>query len=183
MKPGHERDLLRRIHDLGDHNAFEVLFTTYRQRLLYFIIGKGLAFDDAEDILQETAIQLFHFLKKETPTSFLPIALRTAKWKIGDYRRGLCDPPMSIDELEPVDGVDVEKSVTHLRTCLAILYQSGLSEVQQEALVLRYYAGCTIREVASFAEVSEDTAKARIRLAMNKIKGYLKRSKHLEGLP
>ena len=188
MNPGHERDLLRRICDLGDHGAFETLFTSYRRQLLYFIIGKGIAYDDAEDILQETAMQLFKYLRKDPPTAFLPIALRTAKWKIGDYRRGACDAGMTLEDLEkknlePPDDLDVEKSTTALATCLEILERSGMSDVQREALLLHYYVGCTVSEIAAFAVISEDGAKARIRLAMKKIKAYLRRHDYHRSQP
>ena len=133
-------------------------------------------------------MQLFKYLSKDTPPAFLPIALRTAKWKIGDYRRGARRAGLTLEDLEaknlePLNPIDVEESTTALHTCLEVLEQSGMSEVQREAILLHYYVGCTIGEIAAFAEISEDGAKARIRLAMNKIKAVLRRHDTLRSQP
>jgi len=131
-------------------------------------------------------MQLFSYLKRDVPTAFMPIALRTAKWKIGDYRRTSSGNDIGIEELgrsasEPIARSDTEREIASQRTCLEVLHRSGLSTVQRNALLLHYYLGCTVGEVASCTQVTEDGAKARIRLGMNKIRAYLRRRDRLLG--
>ncbi|MEM9864594.1 MAG: RNA polymerase sigma factor [Myxococcota bacterium] len=49
----------------------------------------------------------------------------------------------------------------------------GLPDAQREALVLFHVVGMTLKEVAKETGVAENTAKSRIRLAMDKVRGAL----------
>ena len=158
--------------------AFEILHDRYREELWRFIRSRNVSEHDGEDVLQRVMMGLLKYLERETPTRFLPIAIQKTKWEIAthfeqyqkrDWER-LSLEQMSAQRIEPmVPAPSGEPG--NLVSFRALAAGAGLSDVQEEALILHYFVGFSVKEVALITEVSENVVKGRMRLAKLKLRG------------
>lgn len=170
----------------GDVGAFEILLSRHERPIYNFLLRSVGSAAVAEDLLQETFLRVIR-----SATSYK----RQAKFTTWLYTiaRNLCvdrsrrqkhrkaqslDQPLRNDEgsatlLDVVPdadaGTDRQAIGKELQRKLHAAI-AGLSEDQREIFVLRQAQGLRFKEIAEILGIPENTAKSRMRYALEKLR-------------
>jgi RNA polymerase sigma factor (sigma-70 family) len=175
----------------GDRQAADELYTAVHQGLYYYI---SKTVDDpelAQDLLQETFIEIYQTIDKlKEPAAFLKWSRQIAYHKCTAYCRKTQD--VLVDENEdgqsifdtleedrtefiPDEALDKEDLKQTIRAMIAELPME-----QRSAIMLRYFDEISVKEIAEIQGVTEGTVKSRLnygRKAIQKsVEDYEKRS-------
>ena len=157
----------------GDRQAADELYTTVHQGLYYYISKTVNDPELAQDLLQETFIEIYQTIDKlNEPTAFLKWSRQIAYHKCTAYARKAKD--VLVDENE--DGLSVFDTIEEDRTEFipdealdkADLKQTihamlvALPMEQRSAIILRYFDEISVKEIAEIQGVSEGTVKSRL---------------------
>ncbi len=167
----------------GDAIAFEYLVKKYQKQVHTLAWRKIRDFHVAEDITQETFLQVYQKLETlEDPTRFprwlYVIADRLCiAWLRKNQRH--------IELLEDADISEVEteaysryvaseyaKTFAEARRDLVEELLAKLKEGNRTVITLHYLEGMTYAEISSFLGVSKNTIKSRLRRARQQLKKY-----------
>ncbi len=165
----------------GDDTAFQAVYDNSVRYVNYSILmslqDKGLA----EDILQETYLEVYKNLKSlKDPEAFKKWAVVIAHNKISRYYRNNKDSVFSSEEeMETVIGSEEEENADMLpedaldnqetqRLILDII--NGLPEIQRETVISFYYNQMSITEISDALGVPENTTKTNLSRGRKKIK-------------
>ncbi len=167
----------------GDAIAFEHLVRKYQKQVHTLAWRKIRDFHVAEDITQETFLQVYQKLETlEDPTRFprwlYVIADRLCiAWLRKNQRH--------IEPLEDADISEVEteaysryvaseyaKTFAEARRDLVEELLAKLKEGNRTVITLHYLEGMTYAEISSFLGVSKNTIKSRLRRARQQLKKY-----------
>jgi len=162
----------------GDQEAFEELVKRYQGRLLSYLRYRTSQ-AVAEDVFQEICIKWWTHMKSYEPTG------RFAAWAFTVARRALIDhsekerrrsflPLDGVVEFaaDPTPGPARAAESSELRRDLARALTS-LNEDQREVFLLREYGGLSFKEIAAAQGCPLNTALARMRYAVLKLRGSL----------
>src|SRR5229473_4777836 len=176
----------------GDALAFEILVRRHRAPVFNFILRFTGDRSRAEDVLQETWLRVVTGAREYKATA------RFTTW-LYTVARNLCVDRSRKDKrrvTEPLDaprsGRGADRDTPALADSLAdpgaspdlaahharlrpLLEQALLSlpEEQREVFLLREYSGQSFREIAEVTGVSENTAKSRMRYALEALRRQL----------
>lgn len=182
--------LVRRAQQ-GDGEAANELYTQTHQGLYYYLSKTVNDPDLAQDLLQETYMEIYETLGNlQEPAAFLKWSRQIAYHKCTAYarkRREITAPEtedgLSIfDTIEedrtefiPDEALDKEELKQTVNAMLAALPME-----QRSAIMLRYYDEISVKEIAQIQGVSEGTVKSRLnygRKALQKsVEEYEKKS-------
>jgi len=184
-----EETLIRRAAR-GDAEAFEILAARHRPsavRLARTLLGDD---DAAEDVAQELLLRLAGALagfRREAGLStwVYRVTLNLCRDHLRRARRRAAD--VALDEAGhapglttrayPEDAVDSERAHTAVRAAL-----ETLPEDQKEAIMLRYAADLSYREIARMTDTPQGTVASRVFRALKRL-GHELEPRHLEALP
>lgn len=166
---------VRRMQD-GDESAFDLLFSAHQSQALrtaWLICGnKALA----EDVVQETFVLcLLHIRTLKNPLCFKPwfyrILTRCA-WDFLKKSRRSCEWSENMERYLP-SASDVYPSD---RSGYESLYRAldRLSTKQKTAVVLFYFSGLSVKEIARATASPEATVKTRLFAARKQLQKLLK---------
>lgn len=174
--------LMQRYRD-GDIPAFELLYARHKGPLYrYFArqIGPGAA----EELFQDVWMNVIRARVRYRATAkFTTWFYRLAHNRLIDhYRRVRAALPVSytdgddgvIDNVpdtplcEPDNALDRRRLAGHLLAALG-----DLPEAQREVFLLREESGLSLEEIAAITEVNVETAKSRLRYALDKLRTAL----------
>ena len=161
---------------LGDRNAFGELVRTHQATVMSLVIGKIPRLDDAEDITQEAFTRAYvrlHTLRD--PRKFL--------WWIRSIASNLClDQRARTTAWEKMAGEvsggraspmpDEVYAREELRAYVERAFETMSAEIR-ETMVLRWFEGCTYREIAGRLGVSEDAVRGRLARGREQLKEEL----------
>jgi RNA polymerase sigma-70 factor, ECF subfamily len=167
-----DQTLLVLLAQTGDRAALEqLLHESYAplRRYIMRLVGAALA----DDVLQETSLQIFRKLRLlREPAVFRPwsfrIASRIAFSHLKRVRRWqpLDDaPPEYLITLNPTLGEPPDEAL------LALLDQ--VSPASRAILLLRYQHDLTLEECAAILEIPISTAKSRLYYGVTTLRKYL----------
>ena len=165
----------------GDDTAFQAVYDNSVRYVNYSILmslqDKGLA----EDILQETYLEVYKNLESlKDPEAFKKWAVVIAHNKISRYYRNNKDSVFSSEEeMDNVIGNEEEENADMLpedaldnqetqRLILDII--NGLPEIQRETVISFYYNQMSITEISDALGVPENTTKTNLSRGRKKIK-------------
>lgn len=164
----------------GDAQCFSELYHLYYQKIYAVALQTVKNTADAEDVLQATFIKAWQNMAKlQISAAFNTWIQRIAINECTDILRKR-KPDISIDNDEDEDApaVALESDLMlpetyaeqdDLRARLRrIIYH--LSDVQRETIVLFYFNGLKINEIAEVMDCSQNTVKTRLSLARKSIK-------------
>ncbi len=168
-------DLLQKVAQSRDVEAFRKLFELYGPRVKSYMMRQGADATTAEDLAQETLLtvwrkaQLYSDEKGSATTWIFTIARNL---RIDRLRREVSWQPLpeNRDE-EASDAPDPEEEVTEkerrerVRSVLATLPAD-----QSEVVTLSYVEGLSHSEIAERLGLPLGTVKSRMRLAYQKVK-------------
>lgn len=153
----------------GDVDAFGLLVEKYSDKAIrtaYLITGRQ---DIAEDIAQEAFIQCYYSIKQLKnveffKTWFYKILMRTS-WKMVNKANG----QMKMESIDKAGNYQLSDSFNlqenlEIRQAHEAIRQGvdKLSKPLNEVIVLYYYNGFTIKEIAQVLDCREGTVKSRL---------------------
>lgn len=175
MIPRAMSDLLQKVAQSRDVEAFRKLFELYGPRVKSYMMRQGADATTAEDLAQETLLtvwrkaQLYSDEKGSATTWIFTIARNL---RIDRLRREVSWQPLPEDrDEEASDGPSPEEEVTErerrdkVRAVLATLPPD-----QSEVVTLSYVEGLSHSEIAERLGLPLGTVKSRMRLAYQKVK-------------
>ncbi len=165
----------------GDDTAFQEVYDNSVRYVNYSILMSLQDKNLAEDILQETYLEVYKNLKSlKDPEAFKKWAVIIAHNKISRYYRNNKDSVFSSEEeMETVIGNEEEENADMLpedaldnqetqRLILDII--NGLPEIQRETIISFYYNQMSITEISDALGVPENTTKTNLSRGRKKIK-------------
>ena len=165
----------------GDASAFDVIYSQ-SNRYLYYTIMKSVGNRDvAEDVLQETYLEIYKSLPSlRSADAFKGWAARVAQSKISRYfsrnKESLFLTEEEMDdtiESETEDDEDMlpETAMQNRETARLIMEMiDDLPDSQREAIVAFYYNQMSINEIAGAMNMPENTVKTNLRRGKERIK-------------
>ena len=170
-----EENLVRRLQ-AGDESAFDELFLLYQRQAVRtaVLITGDVAL--AEDVAQETFVLcLLHIRELREPSRFRPWFFRTltrCAWKISEKKSPSIVWEENLEQKVPsvADDYPSEKEAVYQK-----LYQAldGLGKKQRTTVILYYFNGLSIREIAEVTGTLESTVKTRLFAARRRLKQVL----------
>jgi RNA polymerase sigma-70 factor, ECF subfamily len=178
-----DEDLMLR-YKAGDASAFEVLYQRHKGGLYRYILRNCKNEGIAEELYQDVWMNLIKARERyEVKAKFTTWLYQMAHNRLIDYyRRQQARPNTnSIDTDEGVDETLARRQdqPEHKTEILASTEQllrliDTLPEDQKQAFLLREEAGLSVEEIAEVSGVKPETAKSRLRYAVNKLREGLK---------
>ncbi len=178
-----DEDLMCRYRD-GDVLAFQELYQRHHAGLYRFIAWRSPRKDWAEEIVQDSWINLHKARERYQPdASFRTYLYQIARNRLFDLLRqqpvSLATEVVSEDEdwlgnlsdeeyESPETGLEQKQQVQALHAAIR-----RLPNEQKEALVLQQFNGLRLEEIAELTSVPVETVKSRLRYAMQKLRQTL----------
>ena len=161
----------------GDHSAFASLVQRWQTRLINFFYRSTHNRADAEDLAQETFLELYRAAPRYTARgTFSAFIFTLARRRLIDnYRKRARRPLDFIDptdfvmqqHAEPVDGSrEIEQAFYHAL--------AALPENQRNAILLRQQQGLAYDEIAKALDTSTSSVKTWIHRARTQLRQELK---------
>ena len=181
VQAGGDEDLMLR-YAAGDLEAFQRLYALHRGGLYrYFLRQTGR--DVAEELFQDVWARVIQQRKRYRPDASFKTWLYTlAHNRLVDHwrregRRVVAQSGLAEDgyEFETTDPDPGPQRRVDLRDCLEQLLQlvTGLPDLQRQAFLLRHEAGMTLAQIAEAMNTGAETAKSRLRYAMDRLRSAI----------
>ena len=162
----------------GEAEAFGLLVDKYKESIYALAYSKVHNFHDAEDITQETFIKAFQNLRSlRWWDNFMAWLYAITSNLCKDWIRARARRPDRefVEDQEP--GVSSRPAMQSYRENLVIesVHEAldSLPEVYSQVLVLHYFSGMKVREIARFLGTSTSTIARRLREARLQLKGEM----------
>lgn len=167
----------------GDYSAFEHLYSRHRLPLMRYLKRQLHNQSMAEEVFQEIWFKLINARQRyQASASFKTYLYHIAHNALVDYYRKQssrrCETTANPGDLETLQDIsnDPERQVTGQNKVESLLELiADLPEEQRESFLLKEDSGFTLEEIASITGTSRETAKSRLRYAINKLRGGLER--------
>ena len=167
----------------GSELAFQELYRRHRAPLLRFARKLSPGTAEGEEIAQEVWMAVIQGRERYVPRArFVTYLFSIAHRKTVDRWRRLGRSLQFDQNAEEPDGVagpacyepDTQASNIALRTDLLSAI-AALPIAQREAFLLRAEGGLTLEEIAAVTHANRETAKSRLRFALNRLRITLER--------
>lgn len=171
-------EVLMRRYQHGDDHAFRQLYERHRSPLLRFVRKLSPDNVDNEEIAQETWMAVIQGRERYHPQArFVTYLFSIARRRTMDrWRRLGRTPPLEsgAEELEQQSAPAALEPEFHaaaiaLRADLMAAVES-LPITQREAFLLRAEGSLTLEEIGEVTGTSRETAKSRLRYALNRLR-------------
>ena len=176
--PTHE-ELLTRIGQHRDKDAFILIFRHYAPRLKSWLMGKGTNETMAEELVQNTMTTVW-----EKAKSFNPAKAGAGTWiftiarnKRIDALRQIKYPELDLDQPEiaaQIEAIPADEPFATPETYKKL--GQALKELpadQSELLKMAYFENKSHQDIARKRKLPLGTVKSRLRLGLEKLKGSM----------
>lgn len=169
--------LMLRYRD-GDVAAFEILYKRHNDALYRYLMRLCHHRDTAEDIFQEAWGKIIKSRENYRPTAkFTTFLYRVAHNCFIDHIRRNKRHAQTVDiepDNQPDPGDSPEMLTEHslARRRLSVALQQ-LPDEQRDVFLLREEAGLNLDQIASVTGTNRETAKSRLRYAVNKLRAAI----------
>jgi RNA polymerase sigma-70 factor (ECF subfamily) len=168
-------DLLQRVAEVADADAFSELFETYAPRVKSYMMRQGADPNTAEELAQETLLTVWRKARlysgeKGSATTWIFTIARNLR--IDRLRRETPwqELPEGRDE-EPSSDTPPDEAVSEIeRRDRVHLALRSLPHDQHQVVSLSYLEGLSHSEIAERLDLPLGTVKSRMRLAYQKIR-------------
>jgi len=167
----------------GDSHAFEKLYLKHKGGLYRYFLQKCGNASIAEELFQDVWMKLIKARENyEVKAKFSTWLYQMARNHFIDHYRKhsisvSMNQPIQGNELENIPAVNnqqPEQQVEYQQRAETLLQLiSALPDEQREAFLLREEADMSLAEIAEVTGVNIETAKSRLRYAVNKIRNSL----------
>ena len=149
----------------GDCSALTEIYAALGRKIYFLALSMLRNDSDAEDVLGDTMLEVISSAARYTPGSnarawVLAIARNHASKKLRDRR-----DDVDLDDCPPPTGDDDFSSYEILS-----LVRRTLTGEERRVVLLRYYGGYKLREIAEMSGESVETVKKRCQRALKKLK-------------
>jgi RNA polymerase sigma-70 factor (ECF subfamily) len=171
-------DLLRRVAEQADPEAFHELFQTYGPRVKAYMMRRGADAATAEDLAQETLLTVWrraslYVAEKGSAATWIFAIARNVR--IDRLRREVPWQELPEGRLEqPSDEALPDEALSEKERQLRV--QAALSQLppeQHEVVALSYLDGLSHGEIAQRLGLPLGTVKSRMRIAYQRIRAAL----------
>ncbi len=179
MKPPVDDAELMLRYKRGSLPAFEALYRRHNDALYRYLLRLSRDPDIAADVFQDAWSKIVSSRQRYRPTAtFRTFLFRIAhNCFIDQLRRSQRRPAagdrnpdtLEAPQSDPLRHASMSENRDRLLTAL-----KTLPEAQQHAFVLHQEAGLSVAQIAEVTGVNAETAKSRLRYAMNKLKRLLR---------
>jgi len=180
-EPARDEDLMLAYRD-GQPAAFDVLYRRHKGALFRYLLRQCRDPATAEELFQDVWLNLIRSRAGYVISSrFTTYLYRIAHNRLIDhYRRRVPTALVSYEDPEDLPDLAASRQTephvayeakAQLERVLAVV--EDLPSAQREAFVLQNEAGMSIDEIAEATGVTRETAKSRLRYAMNKLRAGL----------
>ena len=151
----------------GDCSALEVIYETLGRRMFFLALSFLHNESDAEDVTSEALLEVVSSAGRFTPGSgarawVLSIVKNLSLKKLRERRR--------IDDLyELGDGQGLDEDELFSKCETLDLVRRTLAPEEQRIVLLHYYGGYKLREIAEMLGVSTEVVKKRSQRALKKL--------------
>jgi RNA polymerase sigma-70 factor (ECF subfamily) len=172
-----------RRYQRGDDRAFDQLYERHRASLRRFVRRLSPEAIDNEEIAQETWMAVIHGRDRYRPQArFVTYLFSIARRRTMDRWRKLGRAPEVEPDSEELDRLvgpashepESNAATVALRADLMTAVAS-LPLLQREAFLLRAEGNLTLEEIGQVTGASRETAKSRLRYALNRLRIALER--------
>jgi RNA polymerase sigma-70 factor (ECF subfamily) len=168
-KSPQDQELVRQVLD-GDPDAFSKIYDAYFRRVYAFVLKRIGDPAEAEDLTQETFVQLYRSLKSyEGRSSLLTWTFGIAQNVCSRYFRHCSRWMVGPRDAQALEERSVEATVEHrldakrvLERCDRVL-ESSRRPAHQEIFHLRYGGSHSIRDIAEKVGKSNEAVKVSLR--------------------
>ena len=162
----------------GDQNAFSTLYEVTKNSVYFICISFLNNEEDAKDVMQETYVAAYNNLYQlQDRGKFLAWINQIA---VNKCKRIVMQKTPTFTDIEALDNAPVEENESFLpeeyinqkekRKIVMDIMRNYLSDIQYETVILYYFNGLTIEEVADIMECPPGTVKYRLSVARAKIR-------------
>ena len=174
-----EKNLIARLKQAEHRNeAFGTLLKTYGDRLYWHIRRIVVSHDDAEDVMQETAVKILTSIDGyRGESSLLTWLFRIATNEALQHLRRECHVFQSLDALGETLAERVAAEADVDADHATVLFQQAVAMLptqQRLAFNMRYYDEMPYEEMAVVTSKTVGSLKTNYHLAVEKIKRYVK---------
>ena len=179
VKPGSDEDLMLR-YAAGDLDAFKTLYDHHRGGLYRYFLRQSNQ-SVAEELFQDVWAGVIQSRKRYRPRAAFKTWLYTlAHNRLIDHWRREGSRPIEISDADSLEEVTEDinpgpQRLVDLRDCLEQLLHlvSGLPDVQRQTFLLKHEAGMSLAEIAASMSTGAETAKSRLRYAMERLRSAI----------
>jgi RNA polymerase sigma-70 factor (ECF subfamily) len=167
----------------GNVDAFTVLYQRNKSALYRYFLRQTGNNSSAEELSQDVWTNIIRARQTyQADAKFTTYLFQIAHNKLVDYfrratKRGHEHLEDCHDDCDPADGSqhhpDKQAESAQIRQRILALVQS-LPQNQREVFILKEDGGLSVEQIAQITDVNAETAKSRLRYAMNKIRDGLK---------
>lgn len=165
-------ELLRKIDADRDAEAFAAFYDRFAARAYGLLLKLLRNRTDADDVLQETFIQVWNRAGRFDPARSTPegwILMLTRSRALDRLRKR----PTTSTTAIPEAGIETEPGLGLHAAESAAELDEGLAELppdQRDPIRLAFFEGCTHEEIAKRLQLPLGTVKTRIRLGMIRLR-------------
>jgi len=182
MKADADENLMLRYKN-GDVEAFETLYSRHKGALHGYLSRQCINSNYADELFQDTWMSIIKSREKYVANAkFNTYLYHIAHNKLIDhYRRSKSGLPSSYcSDASPIDDIPTqsheqpEQQASMLQKSEKMLTAiSLLPEAQREAFLMREESGLSLEEISEITGVNKETAKSRLRYAINQLRKSL----------
>lgn len=154
----------------GSREAFDALYRRYAPRVMGYIQKRGLAADQAEEVLQQVFIKLHQSRQRFDPKLPFPSWIFTiTRHALIDFIRQNKKWRAAEPLADPAAAADLEPETLSLES---------LDKDERELIEHRYLGDKSYREISALLGISEENARQKASRALRKLRQALKRKPH-----
>jgi RNA polymerase sigma-70 factor (ECF subfamily) len=164
----------------GQSEAFNVLVRRWERKVYSFLVYLTGRPEDAFDICQEVFLSAYrHLSQLKEPDKFAQWLFRIARNTAHSYSRREREEETSLgdhDAAEDSSRVRVGEAGQWARGELKILVEKALARLpyeQREAIVLKFYQGFKLEEIAEIQGCPVGTAKTRVYSGFEQLRKFI----------
>ncbi len=182
MEPLRDEELMLRYRD-GDASAFDALYGRHRAGLFRFILRQCPRRGEAEEIFQEVWMKLIEARSRyRVEARFSTYLYQIAVNRLIDRSRHKSNAPaVSLDDpdcpasltIASAAGDPLRQAAAREECARLLAALAELPAEQREAFLLREEGGLSVGEIAEVTKVGPETAKSRLRYALQKLRQAL----------
>ncbi|HOC79571.1 MAG TPA: RNA polymerase sigma factor [Caldisericia bacterium] len=170
----------------GDEDAFRCLYDEFGAYVFKIVAMQLHNNSKAEELTQDIFLKIWRFASKYDPSRpFKPWLSRVVSNEIISYRRAQEERTESIEELAETGYTPAEEMDSYRDRQLSddISYELQnamgiLTDNQRQVVVMKYYEGLKIREIADGLGIGESAVKARLYTALETLSTTAQRGKN-----